>query len=327
MFFVSRYYHALIVMAFCGAALGSILPATTKAILIWFPEHERATAMGIKHTAINIGGIIASATLPPLALALSWNFAYLGMGLVGICVGCISLIFYKSAQSAASSDAPVQFVPSRRENTPLVDIINIIKNRDILLVTLVGFCAAVEFAVITYFVLFFKEALGYTVVISGFFLAVLEAGGGFGKPLLGFISDRFLHRSRKKTYLLITTTWSIGCIAMAFIQKGEPLWLTIALCVLVGASTIGWSGIHFTFIAELAGKALVGRATGISTFVLGLGAIAWPPIIGKIIDLSGSYKVAWLSIAILGIVASALLLLVRERPASPSPAAPHVQRS
>jgi len=58
MFFASHFYQALIFMCLCRIGLGGILPATSKAILTWFPEYERGTAMGLKHTAINIGGIL-----------------------------------------------------------------------------------------------------------------------------------------------------------------------------------------------------------------------------------------------------------------------------
>ncbi|OIN95335.1 MAG: hypothetical protein AUJ48_03360 [Deltaproteobacteria bacterium CG1_02_45_11] len=313
LFFASRYYQMLIIMAFCGMALGSILPATTKAIFTWFSDKERATAMGIKHTAINIGGIIGSITLPPLALALSWRHAFLAMGFLGIGIGVLTLMFYRSAHPGVSINGTTERVKSDMENAPLIDVI---KNKNIVLVTLVGLCAAVEFAIITYFVLFLNESLGYAVVTAGFLLAVLEGGGALGKPILGFISDRILDRSRKKAYLVVTTTWCLACILMAFVGKGEPVWILILLCVILGASTIGWSGIHFTFIAELGGERLVGRATGVSTFVMALGAMAWPPMIGMIIDLSGSYKIAWLAIALLGMVASFLLLMVREKEGS-----------
>jgi len=53
---------------------------------------------------------------------------------------------------------------------------------------------------ITYFALFLKEKLGVAIVIAGLLLAVLEGGGGLGKPVLGFISDRLFKGSRKQTY-------------------------------------------------------------------------------------------------------------------------------
>ena len=63
MFTVQTYVFGLLLMGMAGFGLGAIFPATSKAILIWFPVRERATAMGFKQTAVNIGGIIAASAV------------------------------------------------------------------------------------------------------------------------------------------------------------------------------------------------------------------------------------------------------------------------
>ncbi|MGV8074572.1 MAG: MFS transporter [Syntrophobacteraceae bacterium] len=307
-FFVPDFILTLVFLCLCGFGLGAILPATTKAILTWFPERERATAMGIKHTAINVGGLIAAVSLPTLALAFTWRHTFLFMGFLGVAVGIISFIFYKPH--------PSTIIEPVMKNTEKIKIssslMHVLKNRNILLVTLVGICASMEFAVITYFVLFLKEDLGYAVVTAGFLLAVLEAGGAIGKPCIGFISDRLLRGSRKKAYLLICIIWCLASLVMACAREGQPIWITVPICLILGMSLIGWSGIHFTFVAELGGKDFVGTTTGISTIALVPGAIVWSPLIGKIVDVTGNYTVAWIAIAACGMIGSVLLLFVHE---------------
>ncbi len=303
MFFVSHLYQALIFMCLCGIGLGAILPATSKAILTWFPEHERGTAMGIKHTAINIGGIIGSVTLPSISLALSWRHSYMIIGVAGMIVGIATLLYYRPFQIEVQADLNKR----ARES-----ILEVLRDRNILLVTLAGFCATIEFALITYFVLFLKEALGFAIVTAGFLLAVLEGGGGLGKPILGFISDIAFHGSRKRAYLLVCIVWTIASLIVAFISPILPTYLLVVLFIIIGMSTIGWSGIHFTFIAELGGKNRVGTATGISTIILTFGGMLWPPVVGKIIDMTGGYRWMWIFVSVLGVAASVLLLFVRE---------------
>jgi MFS family permease len=181
-----------------------------------------------------------------------------------------------------------------------------------MLLAFVGVFVSVEFAIVTYFVLFITESLKYAVVTAGLLLAVLEGGGAFGKPLFGLISDRIFKGSRKKVYLIITATWFLCSLVLVFIKAGHSLWVLIPLCVILGASCIGWSGIHFTFIAEIAGKALVGSATSICMLFAGIAGILWPPIIGKIIDATGSYSLSWLVISVAGAIATLLLLFIRE---------------
>lgn len=308
MFFVTAYYQGFILMLLCGFGLGSILPATSKAIMTWFPERERATAMGIKHTAINIGGVIGSATLPAISLALSWQHSFFIIGMLGVVIGIISFLFYKPHPMTAGAGNTAD--KSKKKST--VSLKNVFKNKNIILVSFVGACASIEFAVITYFVLFLTEDLKYTVVAAGFILAVLEAGGALGKPVLGFISDRILKGSRKKAYFLIAATWCFSSLTLAFFKEGQPLFLLLPICIIMGASCLGWSGIHFTFVAELAGKDLVGSATAVCTIIAALLGLMWPPLIGWIIDVTGSYTMSWLVVSGSGALAFLLLLFIRE---------------
>jgi len=197
MYLMSDLYHGIIFMGLYGFGLGAILPATSKAIMLWFNEEERGTAMGIKHTAINVGGIIGSVSLPALALTTSWRHCFLAMGMLSICVGLLTIAIYKTYPYKTKKDYDSKGLEKIKE-----DLKKILRNKDILLVSLVGFFATVEFAIMTFFVLFLKEMLGYAVITAGFLLATLEAGGAFGKPIFGLLSDRLLGGSRTRAYNL-----------------------------------------------------------------------------------------------------------------------------
>ena len=57
------YSIALLVLLIYGLANGIIGPAASKSILDWFPVVGRATAMGVKQTGVNFGGISAGILL------------------------------------------------------------------------------------------------------------------------------------------------------------------------------------------------------------------------------------------------------------------------
>ena len=73
LFFATSYPWLLILMFVTGLGCGFLLPSTTQGVIAWFPLRERATVMGLKQTAVNIGGIISASTLPAIALALGWQ--------------------------------------------------------------------------------------------------------------------------------------------------------------------------------------------------------------------------------------------------------------
>lgn len=80
LFFVPSYIWLLILMFVVGLGCGFLMPSTTQGVVVWFPPRERATVMGLKQTAVNIGGIISAATLPAVALALGWRYGFLFLG-------------------------------------------------------------------------------------------------------------------------------------------------------------------------------------------------------------------------------------------------------
>ncbi len=309
MFTVTTFTQGLIFMALAGTGMGCLMPSTTKAVLVWFPTKERATAMGFKQTALNMGGIITAITLPKVALSLGWRYGFLGIGFIAIVIGIVSFILYKQPPQCASFSTseptiPSEIRPSMRE---------VFKSRDIWLLISAGMClAVVEFAAIAYFVLYLEEALSFTIVTAGFFLAILEAGGVFGKPLNGLISDRLFHGGRKKVFILMCCVASAACIIFAFLGKHTSSWVIIPLCLILGFTGIGWGGLHLTLIGEFAGSELAGTVTGMNSALLMIATIVGTPLFGYIIDTTHSYRIGWQFLTIMAILAAVLLSFMRE---------------
>ena len=112
MFTVTTFTQGLILMALAGMGMGCLMPSTTKAVLEWFPLKERATAMGLKQTAVNVGGIITAITLPAVALALSWHYGFLSIGFIAVVIGIVSFMLYKQPPQSASPNTSEPAIPS-----------------------------------------------------------------------------------------------------------------------------------------------------------------------------------------------------------------------
>jgi ACS family hexuronate transporter-like MFS transporter len=72
---------------FWRAALGVTeagnFPAANKAVAEWFPKRERAFATGLYNSGANIGAIVAPLTVPYIASAWGWEWAFVLTGVVG----------------------------------------------------------------------------------------------------------------------------------------------------------------------------------------------------------------------------------------------------
>lgn len=312
MFLSPSYGTALVIMTMAGLGCGCLMPSTTKGVMVWFPIRERATIMGFKQTGVNVGGVIAAAILPAVALAMGWRFGFLFLGILAIIIGISSFFLYK--------DPPLPVMPSVRSNAASADVTSpvsqsfrqFLKAREIWLVAFASFAMCiVEFALIAHLVLYLTEALFFPVVTAGMVLAVTQVGGIFSKPGAGFISDRFFGSSRRKVFMLMGgITWATATL-IAF--RGASLgWVLYPVLFLLGTTAIGWGGVQLTLAAELAGTELAGRATSIVGVFTMAGSIVGPILFGRLVDISGSYQPAWLTAAIFAAISTAILFFVRE---------------
>src|ERR1044071_626360 len=71
---ISGFYVARVAL---GLGEGGNFPSAIKAVALWFPKRERATATAIFNSGTNVGAIIAPIVVPPLALALGWHWAFI----------------------------------------------------------------------------------------------------------------------------------------------------------------------------------------------------------------------------------------------------------
>ena len=306
LFFVTSYTALLTLMFITGLGCGFLLPATSQGVIVWFPLRERATVMGLKQTAVNIGGIITAATLPSIALALGWRYGFLFLGILAIGIAVVALALYRdpgsfsnrSAGSAAADDA--------------VSLFEILKSREIWLIACCGFCMTwIEMALIAHLVLYLTEVLLFGVVAAGGLLAMTEVAGAVARPGGGLLSDRVFGGNRKTVFILMAGTTSIMCSAVAFL--GPYLsWLLYPALLLLGLGSISFGGVWLTLLSEFGGRLGAGKAVGLGGMITIAGGALGPPFFGFIVDTTHSYRWAWLSLAFGGALCLMLLLFVKE---------------
>ncbi len=73
---------------FWRAALGlsesGNFPAANKTVAEWFPKRERAFATGLYNSGANVGAIVAPLTVPFIAKAWGWEWAFILTGAIGL---------------------------------------------------------------------------------------------------------------------------------------------------------------------------------------------------------------------------------------------------
>lgn len=89
-------------------------------------------------------------------------------------------------------------------------------------------------------------------------------------------------------------------------------WAMYPVVFLLGLGGIGTGGVWLTLISEFGCRHGAGKASGLAVTVTMGGSILGPVTFGHIVDISGSYELAWLSLVLMAALCILLLLFVRE---------------
>jgi hypothetical protein len=100
-----------------------------------------------------------------------------------------------------------------------------------------------------------------------------------------------------------------GAGAASF-SASSPLWTVLAICLLYGATAVGWNGVFLAEVARLAPEGGVAIVTGGTQFFTFAGVFIGPPVFGAVAAAAGSYGAGFALIAALPLVA-ALGLAIR----------------
>lgn len=291
----SNYAVLLVLMLMAGLGYSTINPASTKAIMEWFPHNRRAVAMGLKQTGVTVGGAISAATMPVLGLALGWRAAVLACGLFLMIMAALSYFFYTEKSSPAVRSERAKDTGGYRE---------ILGNRGIVILSLLCLAmSASQLSLITYMVTYFYEHINIDIILAGVLLVLAQTGGTIGRLAWGVISDIFLGGRKKLLLVIIALIASAGNFLMSLVSVGTPFILLAVLVTFLGFAVIGWNALFLVLVGQMAGKSLAGTATGLSLAFVFTGVIIGPPAFGAIVDHT-SFRVAYQVFAVmLGVVA------------------------
>jgi sugar phosphate permease len=292
-------YGALVAFLFVAGATGaSVNAASGRAVMGWFPLRERGLALGVRQTAIPIGGATAAAGLPWLASAGGTRLAFVVLG-CGCIVGAV-------VAATLIRESPAERHEFEDITQPMRDA------RTWLLGLGAGSYLTAQIAITGFVVLFLHEHRGVSAHAAATLLAGINILGIGARIAAGRWSDRI--RARLAPIRSIGV-WLAVATAVVAALVDAPLAILIPALAIAGVLSRAWNGLAIVAAAETAGAGRVGTAIGFQQTLLGLFVAGAPPAFAAV--ATGSWRLAF-ALSALGPVVGVMVLRAVPEPTTRS---------
>ncbi len=299
-----------------GLSASTILPATM-VISNWFGE-RRGTALGVTTAGMELGGMVIAIVAGHLDAVYGWRFAYVVLAIpVVAIVAPLYLIFVRTRPEPATPSASITKTsagkPSAAESLsslPGLELHEALRTRAFWMLVVLQFCFT--FAVGGSFIhlVQYLIGIGYTLKAGTMVVGISLGLALIGKPAMGILGDRIGGKNALALCLLL------GAANTAFLLLARMFWVLVIFTFVSGLTGAAPIALGPLVQVETLGLKRYGSIAGLLAITFTLGAMVGPPIVGKLADATGSYRLSFEVCAIVAFVgAAASFLCVTPAPA------------
>ncbi|MVM40637.1 MFS transporter [Spirosoma sp. HMF3257] len=325
----------MIARGLLGIGEAGNFPASIKTVAEWFPQKERALAVGIFNSGANIGAVVAPAIVPWIALVAGWQMAFIATGALGF-VWIIAWWYYYEVPARHKRVSPAELAHITGEPTVEPSVAGDAAATDLLADTtpmrypifanraIWGFMSGKLLTdPIWWFFLFWLPSylsniyhldlkkLGAPLIVIYLAATIGSVGGGW---LSSTLIQKGWHPTRARQWAMALFAVCITPV-MAISQMGS-MWPVIAILSLAVAAHQAWSANIFTVAADQFPKQVLSRVVGLGTMAGTLGGAVFPLLVGRILDhykalgsLSEGYYIIFYIAGLAYLVAWAMLYI------------------
>lgn len=291
---VSAVFHALanstmgfgVVRFALGLSEAGNFPAAIKTVAEWFPKKDRALATGIFNTGAGVGAIVAPLTVPFIAVAWGWRWAFIITGSIGFIWLIFWLWLYEiPARQKRVSKIELDYIHSDAdEKDKIVDT-----GEKISWAKLLSYKQTWAFSIgkfltdpIWWFYLFWlpdflESQYGLKMTGVAMPVALVYLMATVGSIYGGYLPKSLIEKSwpvfkARKTSMLIYA-FAVVPIVFAQILGSINMWLAVIIIGLAASAHQAWSANIFTTVSDMFPKRAVGSVTGIGGMFGSVGSV------------------------------------------------------
>lgn len=284
----------IIVRFLLGLGEAGNFPASIKTVAEWFPKKERALATGIFNSGTNVGALATPLLVPLIVLYWGWWEAFIITGALGfIWLVFWQIIYRKPEEHPRLSKEELAYIQSDPQE-PAVKIpwARLFPHRQTWAFAIGKFLTDPIWWVYLFWLPdFLQKQHGLDLKTFGLPIAVIYIIADVGSIGGGWLSSRLIKmgwtiNGSRKTAMLIC---AIAVIPIVIASTTSNLWLAVVLIGIAAAAHQGWSANIFTIASDMFPKQAVGSVVGIGGMFGAIGGMCISPLVGYILQTTGSY--------------------------------------
>ncbi|MDE1146457.1 MAG: MFS transporter [Azospirillaceae bacterium] len=293
-----------------GAGEAGNFPAGLKSVTEWFPQRERALAIGIFNAGANVGAVVTPLVVPLIVTMFSWRAAFLLTGLASFAWLAAWLVFYRRPEESRRltaaelahirSDTPDP-ISARGADARRPGWVRILGWRQTWAYVLAKFLTDPIWWV---FLFWLPDFLGrrFGLDLQGFGppLIVIYLMSDVGSVAGGWLSSRLMRRGRganvaRKAAMLAGALCVMPVLSAPWVGS---LPLAVAVIGLATAGHQGFSANLMTLPSDLFPRSAVATLVGIGGAAGAVGGMLMAKFTGWILQTTGSYGPVFLVAAL-----------------------------
>lgn len=315
------YYGLLASIGAGGAAMVTAAAMTSR----WFAE-RRAFVMGLAGAAVSAGQLVFLPLAARLELSYGWRWSFAGMGVILLLAVLPLILFLFRDDPAEKGLEPYGAGARTAVGNPAGQPDRQTSLRAAarhpgfwLLAGSFFVCGYTSTGLIGVHLIPHALDHGFPKMVASGAMGLMGAMNVIGTMASGYICDRYGKRIPLALYYFLR-----GLSLFFLLSVGNVTELNL-FAILFGLNYISTVPPTSTLTADLFGRQSVGMLFGWIFFSHQIGAALASYVGGAVYDLTGTYDWAFISAGILGVLASGMVLAIREQPLRPAPVSPSTQ--
>ncbi len=288
---VTAFMAARVVL---GVGEAGHFPSVIRANSEWFPQKERAYAIGWVNSATTIGVIL---TAPTLALFMnlmgfSWRETFFATGLFGVVLLILWLWLYSNPrESGKVSDAELAWIEhDPPETTARIGWSKIVTKREAWAFAVAKFLTdPVWFLMLFWLPKYFDSTYDVDLKVILLPMVIMYLLSDVGSIVGGWLSSRLIQNGRTPNFARKFTMLLSGCcvLPLLFVTSVDNMWAAVLLIGIALAGHQSFSTNLLSIPPDMFPKGAVGSVIGLGGFAGGVGGMIMAKSVGSVLESTG----------------------------------------